>query len=258
MPEVPPTRAGLLGADIAVENGRYRIARIYDGESWNPELRAPLAAPGVEVAVGDYLLAVNGVELAAHRQPAPPARRHRRSADGAHRERQPRWPAPGRSRSCRSANDQGLRTRAWVEDNRRLVDKLSGGQLAYVYVPNTGQPRLRELQPLLLRAAGQAGRGHRRALQRRRLGRRLHHRRARPRLRRLLQQRRRRRACRSPALGRHLGPEGDDHQRDGRLGRRPDAVHVPAPQDRPAGRHAHLGRPGRAPPTRRRSSTAAP
>ena len=38
------------------------------------------------------------------------------------------------------ANEQALRTRAWVEANRRLVDKLSGGQLAYVYLPNTGQP----------------------------------------------------------------------------------------------------------------------
>ena len=32
-----------------------------------------------------------------------------------------------------------MRARAWVEDNRRLVEKLSGGALAYVYVPNTGQ-----------------------------------------------------------------------------------------------------------------------
>jgi tricorn protease len=38
------------------------------------------------------------------------------------------------------ANEQTLRTRAWVEHNRRLVDKLSNGQLAYVYLPNTGQP----------------------------------------------------------------------------------------------------------------------
>ena len=38
------------------------------------------------------------------------------------------------------ANEQGLRTRAWVEQNRRTVDTLSGGQLAYVYLPNTGQP----------------------------------------------------------------------------------------------------------------------
>jgi len=38
------------------------------------------------------------------------------------------------------ANEQGLRTRAWVERNRRLVDSLSQGQLAYIYIPNTGQP----------------------------------------------------------------------------------------------------------------------
>ncbi|MDQ2919240.1 MAG: S41 family peptidase, partial [Verrucomicrobiota bacterium] len=38
------------------------------------------------------------------------------------------------------ASDTGLRTRAWVEDNRRLVDKLSGGRLAYVWLPNTGMP----------------------------------------------------------------------------------------------------------------------
>ena len=36
-------------------------------------------------------------------------------------------------------NEQNLRTRAWVEENRRYVDKRSNGQLAYVYVPNTGQ-----------------------------------------------------------------------------------------------------------------------
>ena len=58
------------------------------------------------------------------------------------------------------ANEQALRTRAWVEANRRLVDKLSNGQLAYVYLPNTGQPRLRQLQSLLLRAAGQERRDH--------------------------------------------------------------------------------------------------
>ena len=34
-------------------------------------------------------------------------------------------------------SEDGLRTRAWVEDNRRLVDKLSNGRLAYVWLPNT-------------------------------------------------------------------------------------------------------------------------
>ena len=45
MPEVPAVKGGLLGADFKVENGRYRIARIYDNESWNPDLKAPLASP---------------------------------------------------------------------------------------------------------------------------------------------------------------------------------------------------------------------
>src|SRR5207245_7987404 len=38
------------------------------------------------------------------------------------------------------ASEEGLRTRGWIEDNRRLVDKLSGGRLAYVWLPNTGGP----------------------------------------------------------------------------------------------------------------------
>src|SRR5262245_5834699 len=59
-----PVSVGLLGADFAMENGRYRISRIYTGENWNPELRAPLSAPGIEISEGDYLLEVNGRPLA--------------------------------------------------------------------------------------------------------------------------------------------------------------------------------------------------
>ena len=140
LPDVPPTRVGLLGADTAIENGRYRVTRIYDGESWNPDLRAPLAAPGVDVARGDYLLAVNGVELTAggnlHRLLDGTANRQTVLTVNA----QPTMTGARQVTVVPVANDQGLRTRAWVEDNRRLVEKLSGGRLAYVYVPNTGQP----------------------------------------------------------------------------------------------------------------------
>ena len=62
------SRRGLLGCDYRIENGRYRFARIYDGENWNPDLRAPLTQPGVNVQEGEYLLAVNGRELARDRQ----------------------------------------------------------------------------------------------------------------------------------------------------------------------------------------------
>ena len=59
-PEVRRVATGLLGADYSIENGRYKFARVYDGESWNPQLRAPLTQPGVNVAAGEYLLEVEG------------------------------------------------------------------------------------------------------------------------------------------------------------------------------------------------------
>ena len=140
MPEVPESPGGLLGADFAIEDGRYKIARIYDNESWNPELRAPLAAPGVDVGVGDYVLAINGVELRA------PDNIFRLLDGTAGRQTvltvnaKPTMEGSRQVTVVPVANEQMLRTRAWVETNRRLVDKLSSGQLAYVYLPNTGQP----------------------------------------------------------------------------------------------------------------------
>jgi tricorn protease len=56
---------GLLGADFEVQNNRYRFAKIYGGLNWTPDLRSPLTEPGVNVSVGDYLLAVNGQNVAA-------------------------------------------------------------------------------------------------------------------------------------------------------------------------------------------------
>jgi tricorn protease len=139
MPTVPSSPGGLLGADFAIDSGRYRITRIYDNESWNPELRAPLAAPGVEVSVGDYVLAIDGVELRA------PDNIHRLLDGTANRQTvltindRPQMDGARQVKVIPVAAEQDLRTRAWVEENRRLVEKLSDGQLAYVYVPNTGQ-----------------------------------------------------------------------------------------------------------------------
>ena len=141
MPEVPQSPGGgLLAADFAIDSGRYKITRIYDNESWNPDLRAPLASPGVDVSVGDYILAINGVELQA------PDNIYRLLDGTANRQTvltvnsRPTMEGARKVTVIPVANEQGLRTRAWVESNRRLVDKLSNGQLAYVYLPNTGQP----------------------------------------------------------------------------------------------------------------------
>jgi tricorn protease len=140
MPGVPQSQGGLLGADFAIENGCYKVTRIYDNESWNPDLRAPLSAPGANVAVGDYILAVNGIELKA------PDNIYRLLDGTATRQtaltvnNKPTMEGARQVTVVPVVSEQGLRTRAWVEANRRLVEKLSDGQLAYVYLPNTGQP----------------------------------------------------------------------------------------------------------------------
>ena len=140
MPEVPANPGGLLGADFAIEGSRYKIAKIYDGESWNPDLRAPLAGPGINVVGRRLHPRDRRRQPRRARQHLPPARRHGEPPDGPDDQQHARARrARGRSPSCRSRNDQNLRTRAWVEENRRFVEKRSNGQLAYVYVPNTGQ-----------------------------------------------------------------------------------------------------------------------
>ena len=140
-------------------------------------------------------------------------------------------------------SESGLRNLAWIEDNRRKVDELSGGRLAYVYLPDTAERRLLEFQPLLLRPGRQGGRHRRRALQRRRPHRRLHHRLPAAAAHGLLRRARRRRLHHARRLD--LRAEGDDHQRIRRLGRRRDALDLPGGRGRAARREADLGRPRR-------------
>ena len=133
------TPAGLLGADLAVENGFYRIKKIFTGENWNPELRAPLSGPGINVKEGDYLLEINGVPLTSDVDVFS-------LLEGtANRQTKIRINATPDLATAKLitvvpvANETQLRTRAWVESNRRKVSQLSNGQLAYVWIPNTGQ-----------------------------------------------------------------------------------------------------------------------
>ena len=139
IPQAKTVPGGLLGADYEIANGRYRIKKIYTGESWNPQLRAPLAQPGINVLEGDYLLAVNGMDLKAEDDIS-------RLLEGTSDKRVVlRIGADASGSNARDitvvpiANEQQLRNADWIEGNRRRVDKLSGGKLAYVYMPDTGQ-----------------------------------------------------------------------------------------------------------------------
>lgn len=129
---------GLLGADYTIENGRYRFARVYNGENWNPGLRAPLTQPGAAVKAGEYLIAVRGRDLRATDNV------YRAFENTAGKQITIKVGSKPDGSDAREItvvpvdNEYGLRNLAWIEDNRRKVDQMSGGRLAYIYVPNTG------------------------------------------------------------------------------------------------------------------------
>jgi len=137
MPAAKKVKGGLLGADYRVENGRFRFARIYNGENWNPDLRAPLTQPGVDVRTGDYLLEVNGVDA------LPTAEVQRYFENTAGKQTRIKVAATADGKDAREVSvvpvedEFGLRNRAWEEDNRRKVEEMSGGKVAYVHVPDT-------------------------------------------------------------------------------------------------------------------------
>jgi tricorn protease len=130
-------KPGLLGADYTVDNNRYKFAKIYNGQNWTPSLTAPLTLPGINIVEGEYLLAVNGRELhaadnldsffdgTAGKQTVV---RVGTKADG----------SDGRDVTVVPVDsEKGLRNIDWIEANRRKVDQLSGGKVAYIYMPNT-------------------------------------------------------------------------------------------------------------------------
>ena len=138
-PDLDNPRTGLLGIDLEEADGGYRITRILTGESWNPGLVGPLGQPGMDVKVGDFLVAIDGTELAP---PTNPFRLLEGTAGRTITVRVNSRPGLDGSRELTVepvTNEGQLRSWDWIEGNRKKVAELSGGKLAYVYLPNTGQ-----------------------------------------------------------------------------------------------------------------------
>jgi tricorn protease len=142
----PEGRSALLGADFALDaaSGRYRITVIYPGDNTREDYRSPLGEPGLKVKAGDYLLAVNGIEL---RAPADPDQLLQVSgsdetvdlvvADSPTGERRHVAVKP-------VARELSLREAAWIAHNRQVVDQLSGGRIGYVYMSDMEQLGLQQ------------------------------------------------------------------------------------------------------------------
>jgi tricorn protease len=137
-PDVERSPVGLLGADLSAENGHWKIGRIYTTESWNPELSSPLDRPGIKVQEGYYLVGINGKEITDKDDPYQLLEGTVDVQTTININKTPDFEGAWTEVVKPIGSESNLRQRAWVEDNRRLVDKLSGGKLAYVWVPNTG------------------------------------------------------------------------------------------------------------------------
>ena len=137
-PNLDRVPVGLLGCDIELSNGNYRIKKIFNGERWNPNLKAPLAQPGINVNEGDYILAINGTKLSAAVNPYSLLEQTSGREINITINSKPSMTDARTVLVKPVGSERGLRTIDWVESNRRKVDELSNGKLAYVYVPNTG------------------------------------------------------------------------------------------------------------------------
>jgi tricorn protease len=138
-PDLLNPRTGLLGADLALDGDHYRIERIYTGEQWNRQLQGPLSVPGLGVNEGDYIVEIDGRPLAA---PANPFALLEGTAGRTITLKVNDRPGMEGAREVvvtTTGSENQLRGQAWIEGNRRKVDEMSDGRLAYVYLPNTGQ-----------------------------------------------------------------------------------------------------------------------
>lgn len=136
---------GYLGIDWAIDNGAYQVKHILSGAVWDAEVRSPLAEPGVDVAEGDYILAVNGIPLDIQKEPAAAfvglggktveltVSKTGEKADAA------------KVTVKLLSSEERLRHLDWIETKRQRVAEATGGKVGYIYVRSTGVDGQNEL-----------------------------------------------------------------------------------------------------------------
>ncbi len=146
-PRVKRVDTGLLGCELVADRkvGRYRIAKIYQGENWNSQRRSPLTEQGMDVHIGDYIIKINGYDVKLKNNPYS-------FLEGTVGRHIPLTVASGPKLAVKRtflvkpiASELELRYLDWVNSRRKLVDKLSDGRIGYIHVPNTSFEGNREL-----------------------------------------------------------------------------------------------------------------
>jgi tricorn protease len=145
--QIPPRpRVALPGARFELDkaSNRYRISKIFEGQNDEDIYRSPLTEIGVDVKVGDYVLAINGEDLTGKDDPY---RLLRNAANNPVQLAVNGKPSMEGSRTVSYrpiTNESDLIYLDWVNSNRRKVTEMSGGRIGYIHVPDMGGPGIRE------------------------------------------------------------------------------------------------------------------
>ena len=145
--QIPPRpRYGLPGARFEFDKqaGRYRIAKIFEGDNSEDIYRSPLTEVGVNASVGDYVLAIDGEELKATDDPY---RLLRNKADNPVQLTLNKVPSMQGARTVSYkpiTDEQNLIYLDWVDHNREKVSKATNGRVGYLHVPDMGANGIRE------------------------------------------------------------------------------------------------------------------
>ncbi|MEQ1858906.1 MAG: S41 family peptidase [Chthoniobacteraceae bacterium] len=134
---VPTRPVGYIGCDFALERGAYRIKSIPEVAPWEYTIRSPLRAPGVKVKEGDWLLAVNGKALDISKDPWAAFVGLADKPVFLTVNDKPVFDGAREVLVQTIASEQVLRQYAWIESNRRRVEKSSDGKIGYIYVEST-------------------------------------------------------------------------------------------------------------------------
>ncbi len=146
MPKKEKVKTGLLGARLQrhAQSQYYRIRQILDGENWVKSRRSPLTEIGVDVSVGDFILAVNDVPTDQMQNI------YRHLLDTAGKQviltvnSKPDFKGSREVTVIPIDDESDLYYYNWVQQNIDKVDKMSDGKIGYIHIPDMGVPGLNE------------------------------------------------------------------------------------------------------------------
>jgi tricorn protease len=134
-----PVQTGFLGIDWELANGLYRVKRIVTPAAWDTDARSPFDLPAAKAGVGDYILAVNNISLDPKMDPYAPFEglSGKTVSLTISKTGKPEDSQKIIVKCLTPGEESNLRYLEWIENNRKMVDKLSGGKLGYIYMSNT-------------------------------------------------------------------------------------------------------------------------